>query len=90
MVMVVEIYFMIIAMVLDVISVCGMQLNAEGKIRSSFWVWLVANIAWVIYDLATGEYVQAVLFIIYAVQCIFGLWRKEIHQTLKTNNSSNL
>jgi hypothetical protein len=72
-----EIYLILIAIILDVLSVTGMQLNASGKLRTSFWVWLVANFAWVAYDIVVEEYIQAILFIVYAIQCVFGLTRKK-------------
>jgi hypothetical protein len=57
-----------------------MQLNASGKFRKSMWVWLVANVAWIIYDFVVGEYIPAMLFVAYAIQCVFGLTRKK-HNT---------
>jgi hypothetical protein len=85
-----ETYLIIIAIVLDILSIAGMQLNATGKIRKSFWVWLIANVGWIAYDCVIGEFIPAMLFVAYTIQCVFGLTRRKKNGEEKNTSSKSL
>ena len=59
--------------ILLVLSVVGMMLNANQMVEG-FVFWLVANAGWVIYNFKHRFYAQGILFIIYFVMCIYGLF----------------
>jgi hypothetical protein len=71
----------IIAVVLDILSVAGMQLNASGKLKQSYILWIIANTGWILYDLYGGDPVQSILFIIYTIQAIYALSRGSKNET---------
>jgi len=58
-------------------SLLGAVLNARKSIKG-FYIWVGANVAWVIYDFSIGEMSQAVLFLAYTGITIYGImqWRK--------------
>jgi hypothetical protein len=43
------------------------------------WIWLVANLGWVCYDLYIGAMAQACLFGVYMALCVWGIviWTRE-------------
>jgi nicotinamide mononucleotide transporter len=59
-------------------SIIGAIYNARAKILG-FYIWVVANVAWVVYDLYIGSYSQAALFVVYTIISIIGIiqWRKK-------------
>ena len=69
---------MIISWLITVLSLVGAIFNAKGNIWG-FYIWVPANIAWVIYDFTIGQPAQASLFIAYTVITLFGIyaWRKK-------------
>lgn len=59
-------------------SLIGTWLNAR-KIRMCFIIWIVCNIAWMIYDLANTVYSRAVLDLVQTAFSVYGYieWGKE-------------
>jgi len=43
------------------------------------WLWAIANVGWITYDLYMGVYSQAFLFAVYLGMCVWGIieWSKE-------------
>jgi len=68
---------LIISSVITLFSICGAVFNARGSIWG-FYIWLPANLSWVVYDICIKEYPQAVLFVVYSIISAFGIyqWRK--------------
>jgi nicotinamide riboside transporter PnuC len=66
-----------IAWGITLVSVLGAVLNAKKSIVG-FYIWVPANIAWVIYNTYNHQYAQAVLFVVYTVITVWGIiqWRK--------------
>ncbi len=64
--------------IVTAISVFGSILNAR-KLKACFYVWIIANVCWFIYDMRTGLYSRAVLDTIQTIICICGIfhWDKE-------------
>ena len=62
----------IMGWIATVLSIIGAILNAQKK-TSGFYIWIIANILWVIYDLILQNYPQAVLFTVYAGISTYGI-----------------
>jgi hypothetical protein len=47
------------------------------------WLWAIANVGWISYDLYMGAYSQAFLFTVYLGMCVWGIieWSKDAKQT---------
>lgn len=60
------------------LSLVGVVLNVKKNI-ACFYIWIIANSGWVIIDLKQGLPAQAMLFVVYALTCFWGIyeWRKE-------------
>ncbi len=56
---------------LTLLSIFGAVLNIKKK-RSSFAVYTVANIGWIIVDIYKGIYAQAVLFMVFTALSTWG------------------
>jgi len=43
------------------------------------WLWAIANLGWIAFDLYVGAYSQAFLFAVYFGMCVWGIiaWSKE-------------
>ncbi len=63
-----------ISYVVTILSIVGTVANAFQK-RWCFWLWMVTNTFWVIYDIWMGAYGQAVLYVVNCITCVIGLWR---------------
>lgn len=63
--------------ILTAISLAGNYLNST-KHRSGFWIWIICNTGWLIYDIYNGIYARAVLDIVQTAFCILGLikWKE--------------
>lgn len=63
---------------LTIISLAGNFLNSTKRI-SGFYIWIVCNLGWLIYDIINGIYSRAVLDIVQTGFCILGIyeWRKK-------------
>lgn len=68
----------IIFWIICVLSIVGVILNIY-KNKLCFYIWLVANVAWVIVDFYKGIYGQGVYFIVCVLTCIWGIkkWSKD-------------
>lgn len=60
-------------------SLLGVILNIKKK-RSCFYIWTVTNGIWAGVDFYKGIYAQALLFAIYFLLALWGIyeWRKEL------------
>lgn len=60
------------------LSILGAVLNAKLNIKG-FYVWVIANLLWVAYDIYLGAYAQAALFCVYTGISIWGIkkWREK-------------
>jgi membrane protein implicated in regulation of membrane protease activity len=54
-------------------SLVGVVANIYRR-RWCFAVWLVTNTTWAVYDFSIGATAQGVLFSVYAVLAVWGLW----------------
>jgi nicotinamide riboside transporter PnuC len=70
-----------IGWILSGISIAGGILNALRH-KVSFYIWMVANIGWIIYFSLQGIYYQLPLWIVYTGICILGIiqWTKKEKQ----------
>ncbi len=43
------------------------------------WIWAIANVGWVVYDISICAYSQAFLFAVYLCLCVWGIvsWSRE-------------
>lgn len=59
------------------IALAGTVLNCR-KMTACFYLWLVANAAWFIYDMACGLYSRAVLDTVQFILACYGIyeWRR--------------
>lgn len=64
--------------ILSGVSIVGALFNAYGK-RAGFWIWIVGDIAWIIYCLASKFYAQIPLWAVFLAVCVLGLikWKKK-------------
>jgi nicotinamide riboside transporter PnuC len=64
--------------IITILSLVGAIYNARGKIFS-FYIWIIANLCWVAYDIYAKQYSQAVLFMVYTIISVYGIynWRKQ-------------
>lgn len=54
-------------------SLFGMWANAHGRMTESYWIWLPANLLWVIYHCYHEAWSAALLFAIFTLITIRGL-----------------
>ena len=61
-----------------ILCLIGTAANVFKK-RICFYLWTVGNIAWLIYDISTGQYSRAVLDAVHLVFAVIGIftWKKE-------------
>ncbi len=64
--------------VLAAISIAAVVLNIKKKV-SCFYLFAVANLAWAVIDYYSGLTAQSVLFVVYFLLSIYGLyeWKKK-------------
>ena len=62
-------------------AIIGTVINARGN-RSCFYVWIISNTGFVIINLLSGSYSQAVLFAFNLTMCGVGLkcWKPQIER----------
>ncbi len=67
---------MILTYIITVLSIIATFANSMQK-RWSFYVWLITNTFWCVYNYLNQEYAQALLFAVYMVIALNGLrkWR---------------
>lgn len=63
--------------IITLISVTGSILNAKHSVYC-FYIWIMSNILWIMYDLYIKLYSRALLDIFQTIICIYGIinWRK--------------
>lgn len=63
---------------LAIISLAGSILNSR-KLIASFYVWILCNVGWGIYDALTGNYARVALDALQTFFCVYGIrnWRKK-------------
>lgn len=65
--------FHLITIILTIASLIGVILNIKKR-RECFYVWAVTNAAWTFVDYHQGVPAQAVLFFIYFLLSVWGIW----------------
>ncbi|KKN24490.1 hypothetical protein LCGC14_0894300 [marine sediment metagenome] len=55
-------------------SILGAIFNARGNVKG-FYIWIVANVGWITYNIYIEEYALAALFGVYTFICIYGIWK---------------
>jgi nicotinamide riboside transporter PnuC len=70
--------FTLITGLLTVVALIGVVLNIQKK-QSCFYIWLVTNVSWAVIDFYKGIPMQGLLFSVYAVLAVWGIysWGKE-------------
>lgn len=68
----------ILTWIVTFVSIIGTIFNSFQK-RVGFWLWLIANLFWVFYNIKEGIYAQAALFGFNSIMCIVGLikWKEK-------------
>ena len=63
--------------IITLVNLLGTFLNCKKKV-SGFIIWLICNVAWMLYDIISGNYARAVLDVVQGGFCIYGIveWRK--------------
>lgn len=59
--------------VLTAMSLVGVWLNIKKNVVC-FYIWIVANVGWIYVDIKAGLMGQAVLFLIYSVLSVYGIY----------------
>lgn len=67
-----------IAWAISAASILGAILNAFGKVLG-FYVWIVANLAWVAYGIYYQDYAQIPMWLTYSAISVIGIivWRRK-------------
>lgn len=67
--------------VVTIISLIGSVLNAK-KSKWCFYIWILANMLWLTYDIHIELYSRAALDVIQTIICVSGIiyWNKEENQ----------
>ena len=62
-----------------IIALTGTVLNCK-KIRYCFYLWIITNTMWLVWDLYTGLYSRAILDLFQLALAVYGLleWKKSI------------
>jgi len=68
--LVVEIFYWLTAL----LSVIGVILNIQ-KNHLCFVIWSVTNFTWMVIDLNEGIYAQGILFLVYFILALWGLYK---------------
>jgi len=70
-----------VSWVIASLAVFGAVLNARKNIKG-FYIWVVSNLCWIVYNCVIHEYALAVLFGVYTVISMYGIhqWRKQKKQ----------
>jgi len=66
-------YFVLLTWIFTGLSLIGVILNIHKK-RACFYVWGVTNAGWTVVDYQVGLVAQSVLFGIYFILALWGLW----------------
>jgi len=60
--------------IITILSIIGVILNIY-KNKYCFMIWAVTNFAWMVIDYRAGLYSQSLLFAVYFLLAIYGLWK---------------
>jgi len=54
------------------------------------WLWAIANVGWIAFDLYMGAYSQAFLFVVYFGMCVWGIiaWTRDQNQAIQKKMAS--
>lgn len=58
--------------ILAVVSLFGNVLNSRKSVLG-FYVWILCNIGWLVYDIKNGIYARVVLDIVQTILCMYGI-----------------
>jgi len=58
---------------LTTLSLVGVVLNIKKR-REGFWVWMITNSSWAVYDYSIGAWEQGILFTVYFFLAVWGSW----------------
>jgi hypothetical protein len=72
----------ILSWIFSAITIIGSIYNAYGKV-AGFYLWILANICWIIYDIKFKLYSQIPMFIIFTITSIIGI--KECRKKKRNN-----
>lgn len=72
-----ETWFLIVTWACAVVSVAGVILNIKKK-RACFYLWACTNATWTVVDFYEGIYAQSVLFFLYFLLALWGLWEWKV------------
>lgn len=61
-----------------IIATIGYVLNIKDKKIESYIVWFISNICWMIYGFSTQQYAMAVMFIVYTLFTIYGMYHENL------------
>jgi nicotinamide riboside transporter PnuC len=80
--------FTLITGLLTVAALIGVVLNIQKK-QSCFYIWFVTNVSWAVIDFNKGIPMQGLLFSIYAILAVWGIysWGKEKERYDKTSKT---
>lgn len=67
-----------------IINLIGTWLNCRKRV-AGFYIWLLCNIAWLIYDVATDNYARCVLDVVQAGFCMYGImkWSRNCEKSVE-------
>lgn len=70
-------FYMDFSWILVVLSLTGNVFVVKKSVIGQ-WMWALANIGWVTFNLSQGIYSQAFLFAVYFAMCVWGIiaWSK--------------
>jgi nicotinamide riboside transporter PnuC len=70
--------FITITIILTILALLGVVLNIKKNIWC-FYIWLVTNASWAVIDFYKGIPAQGVLFSIYTLLAVYGIyeWKKK-------------
>jgi nicotinamide riboside transporter PnuC len=69
-----QVLITLISWILTTLSVIGAIRNAQGKI-DGFYIWVVSNVGWVVYDIVTNQPAQIALFSVYTLITLYGIYK---------------
>jgi len=69
---------MIISWILTIIAISGAILNSQAK-KEGFYLWLVSNFGFFLYNAFIGEIAMSILFLVYLFITVNGIrtWSKK-------------
>lgn len=67
----------VISYIVTVLTLVGTVANAFQK-SWCFYLWIVTNLFWIIYNITIQQYQQAIIYIVNTIICVIGIvnWHK--------------